>query len=153
MAKHMVPLTHGETIGGTATPEYSAWKSMFARCLNPKNPRFPAYGGRGITICDRWRAGFSAFLEDMGRKPSSRHSLDRVDNELGYTPENCRWALPHEQMTNRSMTRFVEVGGENIPLATLAKEHGIPANTLRFRILKGWPLHEALTRPVRPKAR
>lgn len=143
---------HGETLGGKRSPEYKAWQAMLDRCRNPRNKRFDRYGGRGISVCERWQS-FENFLADMGRRPTNGHSLDRIDNDSGYSPENCRWAVAHEQMTNRSVTHFVEIGDENVPLATLAKRHGIPANTLRFRILNGWPLQEALTKPVRPKAR
>lgn len=144
--------THGEIIGGKKTPEYQTWQAMLDRCRNPRNKRYADYGARGIVVCDRWDL-FENFLEDMGRRPSARHSLDREKNHLGYSPENCRWALPHTQMTNRSVTRFVDVDGKQVPLATLAQQHGIPANTLRFRILKGWPLEDALSKPVRPKTK
>lgn len=144
--------THGEVVGGKATPEYHTWQAMLDRCRNPRNKRYADYGARGISVCPRWHA-FENFLVDMGRRPSSRHSLDREKNELGYFPENCRWALPGEQMTNRRNTRFIEIDGQSIPLADLAKKYEIPANTLRFRILKGWDLQEALTKPVRPKAK
>tara|TARA_R100000365_G_C2748380_1_gene79776 strand:+ start:9724 stop:10215 length:492 start_codon:yes stop_codon:yes gene_type:complete len=145
-------LKHGALLGGKALPEYDAWKSMRARCLNPSNKRFSDYGGRGITVCQRW-SEFPNFLQDMGRKPSAKHSIDRIDNNRGYEPGNCRWALPHQQMTNRSMTRFVEFKGESVPLASLAKKYGIPANTLRFRVMAGWDVERALTQPVRPKSR
>lgn len=149
IAKHT---RHGEVLGGRPTPEYHTWQAMLERCRNPRNKRYADYGGRGISVCERWLS-FENFLSDMGRRPSARHSLDREKNELGYSPENCRWALPHTQMTNRRNTRFVEIGGQLIPLADLAKQYEIPANTLRFRILKGWDLQEALTKPVRPKAK
>lgn len=145
-------LRHGETLGGKSTSEYTAWKAMHSRCRNPNNKRFEHYGGRGIDVCERWRV-FENFLTDMGRRPTSQHSLDRIDNDLGYEPGNCRWAIPHVQMTNRTVTRFVEVDGSNVPIATLAKRNGIPANTLRSRILNGWSLDDALNRPVRPKAK
>lgn len=145
-------IRHGETLGGRKTVEYKAWQAMLDRCRNAKNSRYDQYGGRGIDVCARWEK-FECFLADMGRRPSAKHSLDRVDNDAGYDADNCRWAIPHEQMTNRSVTRFVQVDGQNVPLATLAKQHGVPANTLRFRILKGWSLQDALTKPVRPKAK
>jgi hypothetical protein len=146
-----VNCTHREAINGQQTPEYHAWQTMRARCLNPKNKRYAQYGGRGITICNSWLDGFPAFLGDMGRRPSPRHSLDRKDNNKGYSKDNCKWSTPHEQMTNRTVTRYVETSEGRIPLATLAKKHGIPANTLRFRILKGWSLEDALNAPVRDK--
>jgi hypothetical protein len=133
------------------TPEYKVWQAMIARCFNPKNPRYADYGERGISVCAEWR-DFRAFHCDMGDRPSPSHSLDRSDNSKGYAPSNCKWSLPHEQMTNRRCTRFVTVGGESAPLATLAKEHNIPANTLRARVLAGWTVTDALTTPVRYKS-
>ena len=136
--------------GLTGTSEYASWQAMLSRCRNPNNPRWNHYGGRGISVCPEWE-GFETFLEDMGSRPSLEHSLDRRDNDKGYSPENCRWATSHEQMTNRGCTRFVEFDGESVPLATLAKRHGLPANTLRARIVKGWDVQVALTTPVRDK--
>lgn len=138
--------------GDYKSPEYKTWQSMLSRCRNQSNPRFNQYGGRGIEVCQRWM-DYASFLQDMGRRPSGRHSIDRIDNDKGYEPGNCRWALPHEQMTNRTITRLVEIDGEKIPLATLAKKYSIPANTLRARVLKGWPVQKALTHPVRAKRR
>lgn len=139
------------THGRSKTPEYRAWQKMKERCLKPSDKRYADYGGRGISVCPEWHSDFAAFYASVGTRPSPRHSLDRIDNDKGYEPGNCRWALPREQMTNRRMTRFVEVDGEEVPLADLAKRHGIPANTLRFRIVKGWDVDRAVTTPVRPK--
>lgn len=150
MATNMIPLTHGETIGGKKTPEYKARQAMKERCKNKNNSRFSKYGGRGISFCDRWEI-FNNFLLDMGRRPSNRHSLDRIDNDGNYEPANCRWALPHVQMTNRSITQFVRVGVDLIPVATLAKNNGIPANTLRFRLKNGWDISRAISEPIRAK--
>jgi hypothetical protein len=140
---------HGES--RRRSPEYNAWQTMRDRCLNPRNKRFAKYGGRGITICDRWLESYTNFLEDMGRRPSAKHSLDRENNDKGYDKDNCRWTTSDVQMTNRSVTRYVDTPDGRIPLATLAKKHGIPANALRFRILKGWALDAALSTPVRDK--
>lgn len=87
------------------TPEYRVWRSMQDRCNNPNHNSFPRYGGRGIEICERWRS-FSNFLEDMGSRPSSRHSIERDDNNLGYSKDNCHWALPTEQQRNTRATKF-----------------------------------------------
>lgn len=136
---------HGHTVGGR-TPEYKAWQAMFGRCYRTSNKRYKDYGGRGITVDNRWRS-YENFFADMGPRPSPRHSLERLKNEESYGPSNCVWALPHDQMTNRRNSFFVD----GVPLSDLAREYGIRANVLRFRILKGWPLQEALTKSVRPK--
>jgi hypothetical protein len=92
------PIRHGHA--KARTPEYAIWRSMRQRCLNPHSADYPSYGGRGITVCERW-ASFEAFFADMGSRPSSRHSLDRVNNEKGYEPGNCRWATWREQRLNQ----------------------------------------------------
>jgi len=94
--------THGEAARNRLSPEYIAWRGMIARCENPKWHAYHRYGGRGIIVCDRWRTSFENFLSDMGRKPSSGHSIDRWPNPDGnYEPSNCRWATAVEQARNK----------------------------------------------------
>ena len=93
------------------TREFAAWSSMIYRCTNPKHPRYKDWGGRGINVCDKWKRDFLALYNDMGPKPPGT-SLDRINNNLGYSPENCRWATPKEQASNRRSSRiFVKEGG------------------------------------------
>ena len=97
---------HGLAARGAKKPaEYIVWQAMIGRCSNPKNKAFRYYGGRGIVVCDRWRHDFTAFLADMGQRPSPKHSIDRINNDGNYEPGNCRWATQSEQVRNSSRCR------------------------------------------------
>lgn len=115
--------------------EYRAWKALRWRC-NPKSPTASRYFNRGIKVCERWN-DFWCFYEDMGARPTPKHTLDRIDNDKGYEPGNCRWATYKEQANNTSHTNFVEYEGERIPLTYLHELTGIPVETLRSRVLRG----------------
>ena len=106
------------THGASNTSEYEAWAGMRGRCCNPKDKRFVYYGGRGVTVCERWKS-FECFLEDMGKKPSSGHTLDRKNVNGNYCPENCRWATWLEQQNNRGNNMIVEYNGRHIPVRLL----------------------------------
>lgn len=94
-------IAHGDSRRGLRTAEYTAWHAMIQRCHNSRNPNFFRYGARGIFVCDRWRSSFPNFLEDMGRKPAAELSLERVDNDRGYDPGNCKRATILEQSRNK----------------------------------------------------
>lgn len=136
--------------GLSKTKEHSAWRGMLGRCHNPSNKRFSYYGGRGIKVCERWRNSFEDFYSDMGPAPSKLHSIDRIDNERGYSPENCRWATKSQQARNIRQTQFLEFNGETMSLPDWADKLKIKHETLRYRInVAGWTIEKALTTPVR----
>lgn len=143
--------THGRTrSNGEASRIYKIWSAMKDRTGNPKAHAYERYGGVGITVCDEWRDSFEAFARDMGDPPSSKHTIDRKDNSLGYTPDNCRWATYSEQNLNRSNVIKVFYEGEHVALAALAHKFGMPVNTVRSRVTKqGWDVDRALKTPIK----
>lgn len=110
-----------KTHGLTNTPEHRCWVSMRSRCSNPKVPNFMDYGGRGITVCERWNV-FENFLEDMGKRPSKNHSLDRKESNGNYEPGNCRWATQQEQTDNRRCSVVVTLMGRGQSMAAWCRE-------------------------------
>lgn len=133
--------------GYASTKIYKIWKSMNQRCHNPKNKSYPRYGARGIFVCDRWKE-FSSFLEDMG-VPEKGLSLDRIDNDKGYSPDNCRWVNSKTQNRNRRDNNLIDFNGEVKTLAEWAEEKQMPYSTLSYRIHRGWDVEKALLTPVR----
>lgn len=134
--------------GGHGMLTYARWKSMTQRCGDPSASNFKYYGGRGISVCERWH-DFAAFLADMGECPDRSMTLDRIKNDLGYQPSNCRWATKAEQNANRSLCVQITHGGRTQNLADWAREVGMTANTLAMRVRNGWSAERALTQPVR----
>lgn len=137
------------THGMTHTRVYQAWLHMKQRCYDPNTPKYPHYGGRGIEVCARWRFSFENFLADMGERPSPHHSLDRIDGEGHYTPENCRWATYREQWYTRRDRLMVEHDGRQQLLAEWAREYHIQVGTVRARLRYGWSMERALSTPAR----
>lgn len=138
--------------GLSRTPEYRAWQQMRLRCTDPEHAAWANYGGRGITVCDRWLASVADFCADMGSKPSPAHELDRINNDRGYEPGNCQWVLRSENDRNRRNNRILEHAGESMPLIAWAERSGLSPDTLTKRLDAGWDTALALTTPVREKA-
>lgn len=134
--------------GLTGSPEYISWAAMKARCLNAKNREYHRYGGRGIQVCERWLHSFDNFLADMGQKPTTKHSLDRINVDGNYEPRNCRWATPKEQARNTRSNRILEICGSKKTLAEWVEISGLRAFTILYRIEAGWPTERILTTPA-----
>ena len=132
------------THGRARSSEYRIWSHIKTRCLNPKSRYYHRYGGRGISMCPDWLGSFEAFFRDMGPRPSSRHSIDREDNNGSYTPGNCRWATQDVQGANRSTVRLIRHEGKADTMAGWARTTGISYLKLRRRIVDGWPIARAL---------
>ena len=133
--------------GGYKTPEYTTWKEMKRRCYNPRNSQYHLYGGRGIVICNRWRTSFINFFADMGPKPFSEATIDRINNNGDYEPSNCRWATKLEQGQNTRKARMLTHDGETMCLRAWARKLGITHRTLSVRLKRGWSIERALTTP------
>lgn len=130
--------THG--LGSTA--EYRIYRNILQRCCNPKNSRYKDYGGRGIQICERWKGenGFVTFLRDMGSRPSILHTIDRKNNDDGYTPKNCKWATKKEQNNNKRTNVMIEFNGVTQTAQQWAKDLRIQRQTILYRHRHGIPI-------------
>ena len=131
--------------GMVKAPEYNAWRSMYQRCNNPNSPEYHNYGGRGIKVCSRWRESFDNFYADMGPRPSPQHSMDRIDTNGDYKPDNCRWATPLQQSNNKNDNRLITYRGQTRTLAEWTRITGISKSGLRWRLNNGWTVEDALT--------
>ena len=146
MVQNARPPKHG--MADTRT--YSSWEAMKQRCLNPRHKNYKHYGGRGITICEKWLS-FEAFYADMGTRPSPQHSIDRVDNEQGYYKANCRWATQTEQQRNTRQSKMLTMGGETLCVAHWADKTGLPSTTILSRLHYGYTVTESLSFPLHMK--
>lgn len=135
--------------GMSHTKEHQTWVKMRQRCGNPNDPSYPRYGARGIAVCEEWQRSFAAFFRDMGAAPSAKHSIERVDNDRGYSPDNCIWALHVVQVRNRRITVTLTYSGRTLPVSVWAEEVGLQYKTLWHRVHDlGWSTERALTTPA-----
>lgn len=137
--------THGRNLD----PVYKMWNQMKQRCQNKNHPYYSYYGAKGIQVCERWQK-FESFIEDMGERPSSKHTIERVNGNVGYSKENCRWATRMEQSQNLSSNRNFTWRGKTQSLSAWARETGISWKTLQYRLNANWSLDVAMTlKPIR----
>lgn len=141
---------HGFARRGEKTATYKTWEAMIRRCTMPSQQSYPLYGGRGISVCERWLK-FENFLADMGEKPAGM-SIDRKDSAGNYEPENCRWATQKEQQRNRRGNRLLTHDGITATVAEWADRTGMKSAMIRSRIDDyGWSIERSLTTPARKK--
>lgn len=134
--------------GMSHTRVHEIWWGIVVRCTYPSRKCWKDYGGRGITICDRWRNSFQAFLDDVGHPPTDQHSIDRIDCDGNYEPGNVRWATRLEQGANKRRNRRFQYKGREIGSRELSEITGIPAKTVAERARKGWTAEQIAEIPV-----
>lgn len=146
--------THGEAVHGSETVEFQTWQGIISRTTNPNDPRWRYYGAQGVTVDQRWKESYEAFLADVGRRPSDDHSIDRYPDPFGnYEPNNVRWATAKEQARNRRGNQLLTINGETHCWAEWEEIRHLPRRIIAKRVSQGWPLNERLLQPsARPKA-
>ena len=132
---------HGQAANGASTPEYVAWLDMHRRCSDPSKK---SWHGRGIKVCRRWFS-LALFLQDMGRRPGAEFSLDRKNNNKNYSPANCRWATRKQQARNTTTNRIIAFKGKTLTAIEWSERTGISAETITWRIDRGWPISKAFS--------
>lgn len=136
-------LPHNKTHGMTRTPLYAVWRQMIQRCINPKAKGFNRYGARGITVCQRWR-NFQNFYEDMGDRFNGA-TIERINTNGNYEPENCRWATMIDQARNKTSNRLITLWGKTQSLAAWTDELDMNYQLVHRRLRNGWSEQDALT--------
>jgi len=142
-----------KTHGMSKTLEYRSWRAMKIRCFNPNYPRYSDWGGRGITVCDRWKNSFEDFLADMGSRPTAKHSLDRIDNNADYSPKNCKWSTRVEQDNNKRNNHLITIDDVTLTIAQWAKKMNISGQLIQGRLKNGWSEYKAVMTPIYGKIR
>jgi hypothetical protein len=133
----------------TLPAEYKIWSGMKNRCANPSNKDWLRYGGRGINVHDAWLHSFHKFLSDVGARPTSAHTLERINNDLGYEPGNVRWATRTEQARNRKSTKLVTFHGESATLPEWCELLNLDWKAVKARLQIKWTIDRALSTPTR----
>lgn len=118
-------------------PEYGVWVSMKQRCSNKNTSNYHRYGGRGISVCDRWVESFDNFIADMGERPTGDHSIDRIDNDGDYNPDNCKWSTRLEQGRNTRRNRILDFNGEVCCVSEVANQLGVDSGYVTYRLNNG----------------
>lgn len=133
--------------GLSGDPLWNRWRRMIQRCHGGRSAK-SGYAGRGISVCQRWRESFDAFVEDMGHPPTPKHQIERIDNDGNYEPGNCCWATPAEQARNRRDNKLLTIDGITKPLSEWLKASTVSRGTVEMRLKRGWPPAIALTAPA-----
>jgi hypothetical protein len=131
--------------GLSRSPEYNNWVAMKSRCHNVKNQDYALYGGRGIAVCERWRASFINFLSDMGGRPFPRATIERINTDGNYEPGNCLWATQEQQTRNKRTNLNLTLNGVTKCISVWARELGLHLATLQGRLERGWPIEQVLS--------
>ena len=140
--------THGHSVGGNTSPTYHSWQQMIQRCTNPNHKHYMDYGGRGIIVCERWLDSFENFLEDMGEQPENM-SIDRINNEGNYYPENCQWSTITEQQRNKRSNVHLTFAGEIKLQEDWAREWDINSGTVSYHLAQGRSIEWIYTNKVK----
>jgi len=136
------------THGMSHTVEHAAWQRMINRCYYKNDASYNHYGGRGISVCDKWINSFESFFRDMGLRPSPKHSLDRINTNGNYTSENCKWSTIDEQNNNKTNNRFITAFGKHMTISQWSRETGIHIATITGRLNRGWNEQDAISKQV-----
>lgn len=141
---------HGEARTGAISAEYKVLCSMLTRCNNQNDKHYHDYGGRGIKVSKEWDhpSKILAFVAHVGRRPSPKHTIDRIDHNRGYEPGNVRWATMAEQMRNTRRTHFFVINGEKLCLTDWCLKYNVQRGLVKVRLKLGWPIMDALTVPI-----
>lgn len=150
LAREKSKIPKSKTHGMSKTPEYITWNSMKERCYNTNNKGYKDYGARGIKVCDKWLHSFENFYKDMGKRPTNKHTIERINNHKGYSPENCKWATMKEQGRNKRNNHLITFKGETKTISQWSEILNIKYRILEKRINRfHWSIEKSLTTPIR----